>query len=415
MSYSSSIFIEELDAQRTTLRMLTLVGPAMPKMGAGWPEQNGLSTKWYPGNPVEATQHVLVSKLMPSRWEFSWSLTMLNRRPSRYVDSNASGSGVGPTTAVVTPGFLLDVLSDMMRKGRRLRVTWASNSDNPQIARTVVREGRIAEVDPTYRGPVDLDATVEFHWVSTGSSTARVAPTRDAGAAGATTALQAAMAGTQAAITALLAEENDPTLDTLGLLEKITQGILSVVGALSTTIENDLFSLQQIGSVATQLKNLPFQVAAQVVGVAADVKSGCQLFVDQIGGTPSEVAMEKQSDDVASMLATQVALGEAVEQAYLTARAAQSAQQQVRAVSAQAGAGGGIQSAQALSATRTGNILAVRVTKDGDTPTSLSALYYGSPDHEIDILRANDLPWYQATFATGTILVIPFITATQSP
>jgi hypothetical protein len=49
----------------------------------------------------------------------------------------------------------------------------------------------------------------------------------------------------------------------------------------------------------------------------------------------------------------------------------------------------------------------VHVTKQGETPQTVSQLYYGTPDHAVDLLRANKLSWMLPTFAPGMVIVVP--------
>jgi hypothetical protein len=399
-AWSSSLVVAELDSDGTVLRSLTLIGPAMPKWGASWP------TKWYPGNPDEATQLVLVDRELPSQWEGEWNLTRMNRRPSRYVEQ-------GGKIDVTAPGFLVDTLDDMRRKGRRLRVTWVTDSANPQLARTVLREGRIKRFEPKYRTSVDVEWSIEFHWMSRGSRVKRVASTRDASMQGATSAVSASMAATQAAVQNMIAANNFPTTFSLGQLEQLADAPLQLLGSIDAQIESGLFTLQQLGSVVTAFKNLPYNLAAQAVGVAADVMAALNLFGDQMTGQPAEAQV--LSDEVDDLTRTQVGVGAAIDQAYLAARDAQTSQASLRSLLSTRASAGGSTPAQAGSATRPGAILAIYVTRTGDTPQSISMAFYKSPDHDIDILRANDLPWYQANFAPGSILVIPTLKPGQSP
>lgn len=72
--------------------------------------------------------------------------------------------------------------------------------------------------------------------------------------------------------------------------------------------------------------------------------------------------------------------------------------------------GGANNSSAATSGTRQGLLKAIHVTIEGDTPMGLSIRYYETPDHAVDILNANGLPWSQVTFEKGSILIIPELT-----
>jgi nucleoid-associated protein YgaU len=82
---------------------------------------------------------------------------------------------------------------------------------------------------------------------------------------------------------------------------------------------------------------------------------------------------------------------------------------QVRQLVVSGGNRGEISMREASNAKK-GDIIAVYVTKAGDTPQSIAKRFYKNPDHNLDILRANRLPWTTPTFRPGTILVIPQLT-----
>ena len=116
MSYSSILTIEELDSNGAAqLRVVTLVGPSLPFMGASWEGENELVTTWYPGNPDEGTQQNLGPKEMPSAWQGDWRRTMMGSCPTPCTDQQ------GNVTSVVDPSILRDTLESIFRAGRRLR------------------------------------------------------------------------------------------------------------------------------------------------------------------------------------------------------------------------------------------------------------------------------------------------------
>jgi hypothetical protein len=400
LGYSSSLVIEELNSNRVVQRTLTLLGPGLPKQGANWGFENALVTTWYPGNPDQATQQMLVAKEMPSNWEGEWHLTLLNRKPQKF--EGADGSSV----KIISPGALVDLFEDIGRRGLRLRVTWLVSSSDVSIARKIVREGRIKHFEAKYRTSVDLEWSVEFSWMSRGLQQSRTAgPAQDPNVNSASNNLIAAGILTQAAVAALISAQNSPTAFTLGQLEQIAEYPLELLGTVNTQIENALFSLNQISGIVTQFKNLPYNMASQAVGVAADVVDSCHVFTDSFTRTP----VEKQvlSDQVASLSSSMTDLGAVDDSMALTARAAQQTQAQLRTMISTNGPGGGSLSVQTSSGMQPGTVLAIRLTRRGDTPQSLSQLYYGTVDHDLDILRANNLPWHQVSFDPGSILVIP--------
>jgi hypothetical protein len=421
MAYTSTVTIEELDQSRAPQRTLILVGPGLPKMGANWGFENVLPTTWYPGNPFEATQQVLVAKELPSDWEGEWNITRLNRFPSSFSDSSGAAD-------VISPGFLVDVFEDMGRKGNRLRVTWivdsqtqlgpnaspadqqAASSNDAAISRTIVREGRIKQFNAKYTRSTDVEWQVSFSWQSRGGTQQRVVATRDGNVDTASSALFAALTAAQLAVQNLLNEQ--ATQSTLGQLEQLARYPLELLGAVNTQIENALFDIGNVAGIVTEFRNLPFNLASQVVDIANDIVGTANLFTDSFSRTPIE--QQILSDQVSDQTRAQTDMGQIQDQLALVARQGASTQAQMRdAISTNPGRGN-ISSAQA-SGTTAGGLVAVRICKAGDTPQSVSRLYYGTIDHDIDILRANHLPWYQSSFDPGSLIVIPTISSTKGP
>ena len=241
-SYSSALSIEELDSDRTVLRALTLVGPGMPKWGAAWPIENAMSTTWYPGNPDQATQQVLVLKEMPSTWDGEWNITRLLRHPQTFVDNSAGGS----QGFVASPGTLADLFEDFARRGMLLRVIWLTDSQDTDTVRKIVREGRIKRFEPKYRTSIDIKWAVTFDWISRGVTQSRVAVTSDPNVAAAASSLSVAASAAQVAAAALIAAQNNPTTFTLGQLEQIADYPLELVGTVNAALESAIFSFGQI-------------------------------------------------------------------------------------------------------------------------------------------------------------------------
>ena len=222
MAYSSNITVEELGSDGSPLRVLTLRGPGMPKTGANWGGESTVPTTWYAGNPDEATQQVLVSKELPTKWEGTWRLTMLNRQPC----SLSAPSAAQQDQDLVSPGDIADTLDDMRRKGRVLRVTFTVSDSVPGISRTILRLGRMTHLDFKYMLSSDVDWECEWVWKSRGATQARVTSTRDDDVPTAATALQNGMnAAIVAAQTAIQASNpgvaNSADRFTLGQLEQL--------------------------------------------------------------------------------------------------------------------------------------------------------------------------------------------------
>lgn len=412
MSYSSAIGIVELDSQRNPTRTLLLRGGGLPKMsGANWGGENVLPTSWYVGNPQEATQQVLVAKELPSQWSGEWRLTVLNRAPCSWDDGNGE-------IDVVSPGALWDILEDLARKGQRLRVTWAIASSSPGvISRTVVREGRIQHWDFRPTRSVDVEWQVTFSWVSRGVTQQRVVVAREVNIDTASSDLVSSMAATIAAINAKIVSQNQSIVGsvstfTLGQLENLANAPLALTKSLVQSFTRITTGLAQIGAIAVDIATLPFNIANTAISFAKDSVAQALQFSDAIDRIPLEA--QSVSTNVGELMRSFTYFAHVDDEAQATALAGQIAQQQLRGRFSRNPGGGEVGSNQ-LQGTTSGMLLGIRIVKQGDTPQSLSQHYYGTIDHDIDILRSNHLPWYQVALKPGSLLVIPVVSATQGP
>ena len=413
MSYSSSIGIVELDSSRNPTRTLSLRGGGLPKMGgANWGGANVLPTSWYPGNPGEATQQVLVAKEIPTQWSGEWRLNVLNRAPCSWDD------GVGGEIDVISPGTLWDILEDLFRKGQRLRVSWViASSTDGVISRVVMREGRCEHWDfkPTYA--TDVEWTCTFSWVSRGVTQMRAVAAREADVESATAALASAMAATVAKVNSKIISHDATILQsasrfTLGQLENLANAPLKIVQGLVQSLTRITTSLSQIGAIAVDVATLPFNIANTAISFAKDATDQALQFSDNVGRIPFEAT--SVSSNVADLMRSYTYFAAIDDEALSCALAAQVAQQQLRTRLSRNPGKGEVGSNQ-LQGSGQGMILGIRVVKAGDTPQSVAQLYYGTIDRDIDILKANHLPWYQVTLVPGSLLVIPVVNATQGP
>jgi hypothetical protein len=115
--------------------------------------------------------------------------------------------------------------------------------------------------------------------------------------------------------------------------------------------------------------------------------------------------------DVADLLRSYTYFAKTSDATYNAALAAQQLAAQMRQKAPDPGGAGrlGPQVTQAA----VGDLLAIYMTKDGDTPQRISQKFYKTPDHGLDILQANRLPWHQATFNKGQALIIPRLRSAQ--
>ncbi len=411
MSYSSTVTISELDSTGTTIeREVTLTGPSLPFMESEWGGENQLVTTWYPGNPDEGTQQNLGPREVPSTWRGDWRRTMMGGTPTPYQDQN------GVLSNIVDPSTLRDSLEDIFRAGRRLRVTW-STQQQPDgtvdsvypLTGSIVREGRAKTWKFTHRTIHDIQWEITFDWVSRGATTPRVTSTRDDTLTGTSPPYSAAIVSFIAASQAAQTQALAPSALTLGTYESYAGGPLNLMTALSLTVgalQDDIVAVNTIGG---NLANQPIQVAQMALAQSADALQTSQDAYQEFSAVPAEVM--SSNDDAVSVLLAYALFGPVMDAAQQAEIAAYTFYQAVRkAVPTHSSSLNGKNSVQQTPDPST--IIAVHLCKDGDTPQKISAQYYnGSPDHAVDILRANRLAWYLTSFPTGKQLVIPVISS----
>ena len=413
MSYSSILTIEELDSNGAAqLRVVTLVGPSLPFMGASWEGENELVTTWYPGNPDEGTQQNLGPKEMPSAWQGDWRRTMMGSCPTPCTDQQ------GNVTSVVDPSILRDTLESIFRAGRRLRCTWGTqqqaDGSTPSaypISGTIVREGRAKTWKFKHRTIHDIEWDITFEWVSRGASTPRVTSTRD------TTLAQSAApycASIQNLITAAQAVENQnlaPSSLTLGQLEGVATAPVALMQVTSQSIASLQGDLLDISALGGQLASQPFQIAQTALAHASDALQRSQDTYRQFSLTPAELM--SLDEDAISILRAYAMFGPVQDAALAAEIQAYTFYQAMRAQLPTHS--GSLQGKNTTSSPSPQTVLDVYQVHDGDTPQKISMRYYGTPDHSADILRANGLSWHTPTLPKGKQLIIPVISsATQT-
>ena len=411
MSYSSTLTIAELDSSgNATKRVLTLVGPSLPFMGAEWGGKNALKTTWYPGNADEATQQNMGPQEVPSSWEGDWRRTMMGSCPTPYVDD------AGNSSQLVDPSILRDAMEGIFRSGRRLRVTWTcqqqpdgSSQNTYPIQGSVVREGRAASWSFPTRTIHDISWKVTFDWVSRGATTPRVTSTRDDSLDKVAAPYIAAIEQLIGAASAAQDLNTSPTASTLGQLEAVSPSPLQTMSdtaAQTSALQDDLVSISGIGS---SLDQQPIQVAQMGLNHASDAIAQAQDTYGQLSAVPGELM--SQNVDAVSVLRAYCLFGpvqdaalQAEIQGYVFYQAMRQAlPQQTWSLSGRGSARSNPNPAR--------SIVTVYLVRDGDTAQRISMRFYGTPDHAADICRANGLSWHTSTFPSGKQLVIPVISS----
>lgn len=384
-------------------------------MGAApWGLESQMSTTWYPGNPDDATQQFTVAGEIPSEWGGEWNLTRLNRSPCSY-----DGSGGGSGQDVVSPGALVDVLEDMQRTGQLLRVTWTVDSSDPNVARRITRLGRIKRFQANYVRSTDVEWTCTLAWKSRGAILGRVATTRQGGAADASAQIVAAQVALNDIVTNAAIVRSNPGINlsatkfSLGQLEQLANYPKQLLSGFTNSIGRIVNQIGQVAGIVNQVRNLPASLENTVVGLLRNTIDQANQFADLFSSTPVE--QMTLSDNVHDMMrSTQYLMG-AHDNAVATSSQAETALAQVRSAYAARAQAMGEQIPQSTSSPGGfGGILAIYRTKQGDTPQKVAQKFYGTIDQDVAILRANRLPYYQATFAPGTLLVIPVASSTTA-
>lgn len=404
-SYSSTLTIEEIETRKGLRpRVVILRGPSLPFRGAEWPGEQGMSTTWYPGN-IEGSQQVLGPREMPSKWTGEWNRTRISRTPATFRDS------FGGNTQVVDPKVLWDALEGIYRSGLRLRVTWAVSGDAPGSNGRVVREGRAKSWTFKADRIQDIAWEVQFDWVSRGATQQRSAPTRDGSIATGSAQLDAAVL--KFVILAQLKKfqasnaliRRSATEVTLGQLERLADAPQKLVSDVTRTLRRTVNDVQRTADIAKKIGTSPLAIANTALDFARNTVAVVNQFIDEVGRMPWEVAATGNKAD--DLLRSVDHFGGLQDQAELVAQRSQELDARVRQQAHPRG-NTGTTNPRTRGAGE-GDILAVHVVRAGETPQRLSVRYYGSPDHDVDILRANRLPEYQATIPPGKIVVIPVI------
>lgn len=421
-------------------RKVVLLGPSLPFMGAEWAFENNIITTWYPGNATEATQQNLGPREMPSTWEGIWRRTLMGKSPTIYTDE------AGASHRLIHPHVLREILEDIARTGVRLRVTWAVrgkegggqrttgssrsfnldgtvrldrilSGDTTDIDVKIVREGRIK----TFRTPIDRHTdirwTIEFHWMSRGGRQDKAASVReDDDAATAAQALEASVNATIEATNEKIRSSTrlirkSATRLTLGQLENLANAPLKLVTSLTRKLQQNVNSFKRIGDIAKKLRSQPFSIANAVVDFARNTTAIANNFLNDMGRRPPEQNSLKLK--VSALLRSANTFNKISNGVVLNARRGYELDTTIRQILV-SGANRGALSVRASTSTRAGDIIAIHISKTGDTPQTVSKKYYGNADQGVSILRSNRMSWFTPSFRPGQILIIPALGTASS-
>jgi hypothetical protein len=420
LNIGSTITIEELTASVPggKPRRIVLVGGALPFMGqADWGGDTKIVTTWYPGNGTEASQQNLGPQEMPSTWTGEWNRTRMGRAPSFFFDQN------GSLQKVIDPHLLWGYLDAIRIAGGRLRVTWAVRGNqllgssktgtNQDVDFAIVREGRIKSLKISPDRLTDFKWSMELHWMSRGGRQDRVADVRrDDNVSLAVTAVSDSIN----ALGDLLAQRTQGIIDnlgkhlgqvghlSLGQLEAIAAAPLKAVNAMMSKLRYNLNQLARIGNLAKKIATTPAAVANNVIDFARDTVSVSHNFLDSMSRTPFELQANKSK--VSDLIRSAKYFGQISDQVQTAAKQGSDLDIRMRQALV-AGANRG--SLSTKDTPKQGDILAIHVCKESDTPQRVSSQYYGNPDQGEAILRANRMPLYTPTLRPGLIIIIPVL------
>lgn len=399
----STLQITEVTGLR---RSVELRGPALPFRGAAWKASMRLVTTWYAGNGVEATQQVLGTVELPSSWEGMWRRTLMGRTPSSYTTEN------GGVFKITTPAAMREIFEGeggIFRSGARLRVVWCvrTKAAGSQSLATMVREGRCKEWEWPHDTAHDIGWKWDWEWQGRGTRQQRVVATRTEGLVSLTSASVLSMndfvnfASLSPIQTSNRKIAHAPTNFTLGNLEALTQVPNALVTGLTRSLRQTAGQLGQIADIVAKVRAIPTQLLNSVKASAKNTVLLANRFVDKISARAPETNVSKPT--LADFVRGATFFGKAAIAAQRVSRAATANLHELQTVQAAPPGSGG------LTVEGPKSILAIKVVKQGDTLASLSVAYYGSPDHAVDIARANHLPWNQVSAPPGSILIIPLL------
>lgn len=420
LNVGSTLTIQELVATSPggQPRVLVLIGPSLPiKGGAKWGGDTRLVTSWYPGNGIEATQQNLGPVEMPSDFNGEWNRTRMGRCPAVYRDET------GAQRQVVEPMELYEIFDSIRMGGARLRVTWAATGDrligntlegrSQPVDWKIIREGRIKTFEITPDTEVDIHWTANFEWVGRGGVQDKAASVRrDDDLSLATQAVQQSISALDFFVdTKMVSLRPDARLSastfTLGQFEKLAGFPKKLVDDATAKLRYNLNQFKRVSDVVQKLAFSPVSMANSAVDFARNTTAIANQFVTSLGQTPVE--LQSLNNKVSDLTRASKHFGQVADAMTIAARRGAELEAKLREVRVTGGNRGQI-GVKESSVTRAGDIVAIHVCKDGDTPIRLSVKFYQSADHADAILRANRLPGHTPTFRRGQIVVIPALT-----
>jgi hypothetical protein len=320
----------------------------------------------------------------------------------------------GNVDNVIAPQQLTEALETIFNEGHRLRVTWQVIPDDdphqdPSASGAVVREGRASEWDFKYDRLQDVGWTIQFEWASRGTTPSKPVAVRKKKIADAVNDLGAASLAFNSSLTPTIIASNKSITKSASIF---TLGQLSQLAALPKTYANQLTNditrittqMQSLANLAQQVESEPASLKSSGVGLARSLVASANSTLDAFGRVCSENTTNKPT--VASVVRGYLYFsGIGLSSAGVASAAYETLVALQEVLVSQAPMQGEQSRAQANATVS--DVLATYVVRAGDTPSSVSSKFYGSPDYAFDILRANRLPWHQPALPIGRPVIIP--------
>lgn len=385
----SAFAISELDSTGKVARYVTLRGAGLPFRGGNWGGKQRVSTTWYPGNAVEATQQTTGPIEKDSAFTGFWRTTQLTRNPAFAVLTVG-----GPQQQIVNAFTLSQSIESLFRSGSQLRVEWHSKG------KTIVRDGRCADWDFKFDRMDDIEWTMSFEWSGRALGRAAKVASVPENNSEYLANLSANLLEAQKLIINQLNEARAMRLATVPSTFSLSQ-LENLIDAPNQIVQQFIRKAQQINNrigqieqIINKIRTVPFSMVNQFLDLAAQVKSTANNFVDQMSRRPPEenVAIVKFNTltGSASMYGDAMAAARDITNKAVLLH----------------------QLAQAAKKTQQG-LFRIHIAKQGETLVSISKLAYRSGDYAATIAKANGFPLNQMSVEPGTVLLIPTLAPNQ--
>ncbi len=305
--------------------------------------------------------------------------------------------------------MLAESLEAIFRSGSQLRVTWSASSltGNPEDEARIVRVGLADTWKFKVTRATDIEWEVKFAWAGRGVSTRKVDQTRAHTVTNQSQKLLNKVNALIAAGTRGRLAVSSPRSLTLGNLEAIANAPSALVAKFLRSVQQITSDVTRVVHIAATLASQPAHIAAAVTNQAHNCVSQANNMRDELDQVPIELQSNRSRVDSVVRAATAFARQSqaAGDVADAAGELGRQLQHQLLAVALT-----GALNPRRMSGP--GAVQAVYVCVEGDTPQRVSQRFYKSPDHGIDLLKANRMSYHSPVFQKGQILIIPSLSST---